>query len=275
MGLTLDESALLLELDDVYWSEEGIVSVQITLGASPRCWPPIALATRFLRRGEQVVLEARPHERRRSRRSAPMEIRGSGPGPGYGPGTARRSPRRRAEPPCRTATPRRSRPAPPPRRRLRRSREPAPARAAAGRRRRPPVPGIGGPVPPGGWQQPLGARRPPSPTGPAGELGLACRGAADRLARAPRSAGSSCRADRRRRGARGGDDDVGHVVALAIVLFMLACSWSALFYAPLLMSAPGTRNGQTWGKQVLGIRSMRDNGEPFDFGAAAHARDRA
>ena len=32
MGLTLDESALLLELDDVYWSEEGIVSVQIALG---------------------------------------------------------------------------------------------------------------------------------------------------------------------------------------------------------------------------------------------------
>jgi hypothetical protein len=33
VGLTLDESALLLRLDDVYWSEEGIVSVQITLAA--------------------------------------------------------------------------------------------------------------------------------------------------------------------------------------------------------------------------------------------------
>ena len=33
-ALTLDESALLLELEDVYWSEEGIVSVQITLAVS-------------------------------------------------------------------------------------------------------------------------------------------------------------------------------------------------------------------------------------------------
>ena len=33
VALTLDESALLLRLDDVYWSEEGIVSVQITLAA--------------------------------------------------------------------------------------------------------------------------------------------------------------------------------------------------------------------------------------------------
>ena len=31
VALTLDESALLLRLDDVYWTEEGIVSVQITL----------------------------------------------------------------------------------------------------------------------------------------------------------------------------------------------------------------------------------------------------
>ena len=32
MGLTLDESALLLELEDVYWTQEGLLSVQITLG---------------------------------------------------------------------------------------------------------------------------------------------------------------------------------------------------------------------------------------------------
>jgi hypothetical protein len=57
MGLTLDESALLLELDDVYWSEEGVVSVQIALGASALL-AAVALATRFLRRGEQVVLES-------------------------------------------------------------------------------------------------------------------------------------------------------------------------------------------------------------------------
>jgi hypothetical protein len=55
MGLTLDESALLLELDDVYWSEEGIVSVQIGLAAIAML-SAVALATRFLRRGEQLVL---------------------------------------------------------------------------------------------------------------------------------------------------------------------------------------------------------------------------
>ena len=56
MGLTMDESALLLELDDVYWSEEGVVSVQITLAVTALL-ASVALATRFLRRGEQVVLD--------------------------------------------------------------------------------------------------------------------------------------------------------------------------------------------------------------------------
>ena len=56
MGLTLDESALLLELDDVYWSEEGVVSVQIGLAVAAML-AAVALAGRFLRRGEQVVLE--------------------------------------------------------------------------------------------------------------------------------------------------------------------------------------------------------------------------
>ena len=57
MGLTLDESALLLELDDVYWTREGIVSVQITLAVTAML-ATLALALRFLRRGEEVVLEA-------------------------------------------------------------------------------------------------------------------------------------------------------------------------------------------------------------------------
>ena len=57
MGLTMDESALLLELDDVYWSEEGVVSVQITMAVTALL-AAVALASRFLRRGEQVVLEA-------------------------------------------------------------------------------------------------------------------------------------------------------------------------------------------------------------------------
>jgi hypothetical protein len=56
MGLTLDESALLLELDDVYWSEEGLLSVQITL-AVIALLGALGLGVRFLRRGEDLVLE--------------------------------------------------------------------------------------------------------------------------------------------------------------------------------------------------------------------------
>jgi hypothetical protein len=59
MGLTLDESALLLELDDVYWSREGVLSVQITLAAMALISASV-LGARFLRRGEAVVLEGAP-----------------------------------------------------------------------------------------------------------------------------------------------------------------------------------------------------------------------
>ena len=56
MGLTLDESALLLELEDVYWTREGLLSVQITLAVTALL-ASLALGLRFLRRGEQAVLE--------------------------------------------------------------------------------------------------------------------------------------------------------------------------------------------------------------------------
>jgi hypothetical protein len=64
MGLTLDESALLLELEDVYWTEEGVVSVQIALAVAAML-AAVALAMRFLRRGEELVLES--PERREGR----------------------------------------------------------------------------------------------------------------------------------------------------------------------------------------------------------------
>jgi hypothetical protein len=57
MGLTLDESALLLELDDVYWTREGVVGVQIALGATALLGT-ILLGLRFLRRGEEIVLHS-------------------------------------------------------------------------------------------------------------------------------------------------------------------------------------------------------------------------
>jgi Na+-transporting NADH:ubiquinone oxidoreductase subunit NqrE len=56
MGLTLDESALLLELEDVYWTPEGLLGVQIAL-ATTALIAALALGLRFARRGEQLVLE--------------------------------------------------------------------------------------------------------------------------------------------------------------------------------------------------------------------------
>ena len=55
-ALTLDESALLLRLEDVYWSEEGVLSVQVALATSAVA-SAIALAARTLRRGEREVFE--------------------------------------------------------------------------------------------------------------------------------------------------------------------------------------------------------------------------
>lgn len=59
VALTVDESALLLKLDDVYWTEEGIVSVQLGF-ASLAALSAVALALRVLRRGEAAVLENAP-----------------------------------------------------------------------------------------------------------------------------------------------------------------------------------------------------------------------
>jgi hypothetical protein len=56
VALTLDESAMLLEFEDVYWSERGVVSVQITL-ATLATLSALVLALRILRRGEAEVLQ--------------------------------------------------------------------------------------------------------------------------------------------------------------------------------------------------------------------------
>jgi hypothetical protein len=52
MGLTFDEAALLLDLRDVYWTKKGLLSVQLSLGATAIL--SIAILTgRMLRRGER------------------------------------------------------------------------------------------------------------------------------------------------------------------------------------------------------------------------------
>ena len=53
IGLTFDEAALLLDLRDVYWTREGLLSVQLSLGATAIL--SIAILTgRMLRRGERA-----------------------------------------------------------------------------------------------------------------------------------------------------------------------------------------------------------------------------
>jgi uncharacterized RDD family membrane protein YckC len=54
-------------------------------------------------------------------------------------------------------------------------------------------------------------------------------------------------------------------VIVAIIAFLLYIV-VALFYAPVLMAREGPRNGQTWGKQILGITVIRDNGEQIELG---------
>src|SRR5215207_539501 len=132
----------------------------------------------------------------------------------------------------------------------------APPRAPEG------PPSYGGPVPPGGWQQPI----PQQP----GWYGSPLASWGSRLAAylldalillvpvivltiivVAIAAGS----------------DTGAIVTG--VLGFLAYLVVALLYAPLLMAHEGPRNGQTWGKQALGIRVIRDNGEHMTFSWAA------
>ncbi len=54
IGLTFDEAALLLDLRDVYWTREGVLSVQLSFGLAAILGGAILLL-RMLRRGEERV----------------------------------------------------------------------------------------------------------------------------------------------------------------------------------------------------------------------------
>jgi len=56
-ALIADETALLVELNDVYWSEKGVLSIDVSLGAltTLAC---LAMIVRMVRRGEAAVLPA-------------------------------------------------------------------------------------------------------------------------------------------------------------------------------------------------------------------------
>jgi uncharacterized RDD family membrane protein YckC len=59
------------------------------------------------------------------------------------------------------------------------------------------------------------------------------------------------------------DDPTGRSGEIAIYAIAIAVSG---LYAPLLMARSGARNGQTIGKQVVGIRVVRTDGAPVGFG---------
>lgn len=129
----------------------------------------------------------------------------------------------------------------------------------------PPAPGYGGPVPPGGWQQPPAAPSHGGTRAPLASWGTRL-GAyvidgiivfvpfAILFGVALGGIGLS------------GDDDValaGAILSLlgGLLVFMVV----TLLYAPLLMIRSGEHNGQTFGKQLLGIRVVQDNGQPWTF----------
>ena len=61
---------------------------------------------------------------------------------------------------------------------------------------------------------------------------------------------------------------LSHEMKVVAVIAGLAYLASVLLYAPLLLRREGRHNGQTWGKQALSIRVVRDSGAPVDLGTA-------
>jgi len=125
------------------------------------------------------------------------------------------------------------------------------------------APGYGGPVPPGGWQQPIARQQ-----GGPGWVGkpLASWGSRvgatllDGLILLVPSALLTALVV----GVFLAGSDIGGIV-LGIIAFLLYIV-VAIFYAPVLMARDGEHNGQTWGKQILGITVVRDNGQPIELG---------
>jgi uncharacterized RDD family membrane protein YckC len=125
------------------------------------------------------------------------------------------------------------------------------------------APSYGGPVPPGGWQQPIAQRGPGWQGQPLASWGTRFGAQViDWLVLLVPVVVLAVIV-----GAIAFGSDTGAIVT-AIVGF-LAYLVAAFLYAPMLMAREGAHNGQTWGKQILGIRVVRDSGEPFSFGSAA------
>jgi uncharacterized RDD family membrane protein YckC len=61
---------------------------------------------------------------------------------------------------------------------------------------------------------------------------------------------------------------VAVVIALDPTLGVLIGVTATLTYYPLLMMRDGQANGQTLGKQIVGIRVVQESGDPFTYGSA-------
>ena len=59
------------------------------------------------------------------------------------------------------------------------------------------------------------------------------------------------------------------VLAIDPAIGVLIWLTATLTYYPLLMMRQGAGNGQTFGKQIVGIRVVRESGEPYTYGPAA------
>ena len=123
--------------------------------------------------------------------------------------------------------------------------------------------GYGGPVPPGGWQEPV-ARQPGDQAWVGRPLASWGSRVGAQLLDALILVIPSAILIALVLGVFLAGSDVGGVIA-AIIAFLLYIV-VALFYAPVLMAREGPRNGQTWGKQILGITVIRDNGEQIELG---------
>jgi uncharacterized RDD family membrane protein YckC len=125
------------------------------------------------------------------------------------------------------------------------------------------APPDGGSVPPGGWQQPIAQQGPGWHGRPLASWGS--RLAAyllDGLILLVPVVGLTIIIV----AIAAGSDAAAWVTGIIGFLAFLVV---AFLYAPLLMAREGARNGQTWGKQAVGIRVIRDNGESMNFSWAA------
>jgi uncharacterized RDD family membrane protein YckC len=62
------------------------------------------------------------------------------------------------------------------------------------------------------------------------------------------------------------DDDFGvATLVIGLIAYVSLLVAALILYAPLLMRRQGANNGQTWGKQLVGIRVVRTNAVPMDF----------